>query len=99
MFEAEQYGNWIGGSWGYVTQALKRYYDLPSWKQDHRITPYRECAGRVLPNSYDGPLGKSSAAAMSEYIIVDMFADACAGKRTSKEAALAAEKKLARLYK
>ena len=99
MFEAEQYGPWIGGSFGYITQALKYYYDLSSWKQDPRITPYRECASRVLPNSHAGPLGKTSAAAMSEYIIVDMFAEACTGRRTTRQAALVAEKKLARLYK
>lgn len=99
MFEAEQYGNWIGGSWGYITQALKHYYDLAAWKQDPRITPYRECAFRMLPNSYAGPLGTASAAAMSEYIIVDMFADACTGKKTPKQAALEAEKRLAWLYR
>ena len=53
----------------------------------------------MLPNSYAGPLGTTSAAAMSEYIIVDMFADACTGRRIPKQAALAAEKRLARLYK
>lgn len=99
MMEAEQYGKWISGSWGYITQALEDYHDLPSWEQDPRVTPYRECAFRLLPNGYAGPLGIRSAAAMSEFIIVDMFADACTGRRTPKQAALDAERKLARLYK
>ena len=99
MFEAKQYGKWISGSRGYITQALKHYHDLPFWKQDPRITPYRECASRSLSNGYAGPLGTSSAAAMSEYIIVDMFADACMGRRTPQQAALVAEKRLSRLYR
>lgn len=99
MFEAEQYGNWISGSWGYITQALKQFYDLPAWKQDPRITPYRECASRMLPNSFAGSLGIASAAAMSEFIVVDMFADACTKRRTPKQAALTAEERLARLYR
>jgi multiple sugar transport system substrate-binding protein len=99
MFEAEQYGNWISGSWGYITQALKQFYDLPVWGQDARITPYRECASRLLPNSYAGPPCVASAAALSEYIIVDMFADACTGRERPRQAALRAEKRLMRLYR
>jgi multiple sugar transport system substrate-binding protein len=98
MFEAEQYGNWISGSYGYITQALKQFYDLPAWHDDARITPYRECASRQFPDSYAAPPSIASAAAMSDYIIVDMFADACTGRQTPREAALKAEKRLARFY-
>jgi multiple sugar transport system substrate-binding protein len=99
MFEAEQYGSWINGSWGYITQALKHFHDLPCWEEDPRITPYRECVARMLPNCYAGRLGANSAAAMSEFIVVDMFADACTGRQTPKGAALKAEKRLRRLYR
>ena len=98
MFEAPQYGEWEAGTRGFVTQTLKYYYDLPAWKKEPRITPYRECIGRMLWNGYEGPLGPGSAAAMREYVIVDMFADVCTGKKTPKSAALTAEKRLARMY-
>jgi multiple sugar transport system substrate-binding protein len=98
MFEAPQYSEWESGTWGFVTQTLKSYYDLPAWKKDPRITPYRECMARMLWNGYEGPLGQGSAAAMREYVIVDMFADVCTGKKTPKSAALAAEKRLAQMY-
>lgn len=99
MLEAEQYGDWISKSYGYITHSLKHFNELPSWQQDPRITPYRDCAARMLPNSHPGPLGTKSAATMSEYIIVDMFANACAGKQSPRQAALNAEKRLARLYR
>ncbi|MGD8847364.1 MAG: ABC transporter substrate-binding protein [Desulfobacteraceae bacterium] len=99
MFEAEQYGDWVSGSQGYITQALRQFYDLPAWRQDARITPFRECASRLFPNSYAGPPCTASAAAMSEFIIVDMFADACTEKKSPRQAALTAEKRLARLYR
>lgn len=99
MFETDQYSHWIMGSRGYITQALKQYSELPLWNQDPRLTPYRECISRMVPNSYAGPLGTISAAVMSEYIIVDMFAEACTKKRSTKQAALAAENKLDRLYR
>lgn len=99
MFEKPQYGEWESGTWGYVTQTLKAYYDLPAWKKDPRITPYRDCMERMLWNGYAGPLGPASAAAMSEYVIVDMFADVCVRGRTPKAAALSAERKLKRFYR
>lgn len=99
MMEGPQYAEWESGTWGYVTQPLKAYYDLPAWKKDPRITPFRECIRRMLWNGYAGPLGPASAAAMSEYVIVDMFADVCVGGKSPKTAALDAEKKLKKFYK
>jgi multiple sugar transport system substrate-binding protein len=99
MFEMPQYGAWESGTWGYLTQTLKQYYKLPAWKKDPRITPYRECMGRMLWNGYEGPLGPASAAAMSEYVVVDMFADTCLKRKTPKGAALAAERKLKNIYR
>ena len=46
----------------------------------------------MLWNGYAGPLGPASAAAMSEYVIVDMFADVCVGGKSPKTAALDAKK-------
>lgn len=98
MFEKAQYGEWESKTSGFVTQTLKSYYDLPAWEKDPRITPYRECMDRMLWNGYEGPLGRASAATMSEYVIVDMFADTCVSGKTPKEAALAAEKRLKEIY-
>jgi multiple sugar transport system substrate-binding protein len=98
MFEAEQYGNWINDSLGYVTQSLKGFRDLPVWAADSRLAPYRECLNKMLPNGYAGPLGTASAAAMSDCIIPNMIVDVCLQRRTPKTAALHAEKRLARLY-
>jgi multiple sugar transport system substrate-binding protein len=99
MFEKAQYGKWESETWGYITQTLKDYYNLPAWKKDPRITPYRECVKRMLWNGYAGPMGPASAAAMSEYVIVDMFADVCVGGKSPKAAAAAAERKLKKFYR
>jgi multiple sugar transport system substrate-binding protein len=98
MFEEPQYAAWESGTWGYVTQTLQRYYDLPAWRKDPRITPYRECVKRMLWNGYEGPLGPASAAAMSEYVLVDLFADVCVRGKSPKAAVEAAEKKLRKFY-
>lgn len=99
MFEEPQYEAWESGTWGYVTQTLQKYYDLPAWQKDPRITPYRECVKRMLWNGYDGPLGPASAAAMSEYVVVDLFADVCVQGRSPKAAVESAEKKLRKFYR
>lgn len=99
MLERPQYAEWENETWGFITPTLKSYYDLTAWKKDPRINAYRHCTERMLWNGYEGPLGPGSAAAMSEYVIVDMFAETCSGKKTAKSAALAAEKKLVRLYR
>lgn len=99
LFEKPRYGEWENGTWGFVTPTLKSYYEMAAWLKDPRITPYRECTSRMLWNGYAGPLGAASAAAMSEFIIVDMFAAVCTGGKTPKAAMLAAEKRLAGLYR
>jgi multiple sugar transport system substrate-binding protein len=53
----------------------------------------------MLWNGYEGPEGPASAAAMAEYIVVDLIADACVRGKSPKEAALIAEQRLARIYK
>ncbi len=98
LFESEQYTKWITGARGYVTQSLRAFHDLAVWTDDPAITPFRDVPQRMLSNGHAGPLGMASAAAMSEYIIVDMFAEVCSGARSPRAAALRAEERLTRLY-
>lgn len=98
IFEDEQYARWINGSRGYVTQSLQAFHDLEVWNADTRITPYRDVPLRMLSNGHAGQLGKASAAAMSEFVIVDMFAEVCSRARSPRAAALKAEERLATLY-
>ncbi len=99
MLERPQYEEWENETWGFITPTLKSYHDFSAWEKDPRINAYRYCTERMLWNGYEGPLGPASAAAMSEYIIVDMFAETCTSKKNPKSAVRTAEKKLARLYR
>ncbi|HUL38238.1 MAG TPA: hypothetical protein VLW47_11165, partial [Thermodesulfobacteriota bacterium] len=71
----------------------------PVWTSDPKITPYRDCIANMLWNGYEGPEGPASAAAMAEYIVVDMMGDACVRGKSPKEAAQIAEERLLRYYK
>jgi multiple sugar transport system substrate-binding protein len=53
----------------------------------------------MLWNGYAGTLGYASAAAMADYIVVNMFAEAAAGERTPQESAERAHGRAERYYR
>jgi len=99
MMEQEQYGPWLTAMKGYLVQTLKAYENLPFWTSDPMLTIFREQPPRMVPHFYAGQAGVQSAAALAEYIVVDMFQEVVTGQRTAKEAAKAAEGRLARIYR
>src|SRR3546814_11790354 len=92
MWEREQYAPWQQAALGYISHPLAAYASNPVWTSDPKTTPYRDAVKRMLWNGYYGPLGYASAAAMADYIVVNMFAQACAGDMTTKEAPATAAK-------
>jgi multiple sugar transport system substrate-binding protein len=99
MMEKEQYEPWQQAAIGYITQPLKAYESNPIWTVDPKHTPYRDCVAKMTPHSHAGPLGYASAAAMADFIVVNMVAEAASGARTPKEAAERAQKRAERYYK
>lgn len=99
MWEKEQYEPWQQAAIGYVTQPLVAYESNPIWTADPKHTPYRDTMKNMLWNGYSGTLGYASAAAMADYIVVNMFAEACAGGVTPQEAAERAHKRAERYYR
>jgi len=99
MLEEPQAGPWVDAMIGYVGPSLKGYKKLPVWTSDPKITPFRDCIANMLWNGYEGPEGPASAAAMAEYIVVDIIGDVCVRGKSPKEAAQIAEQRLLRYYK
>jgi multiple sugar transport system substrate-binding protein len=92
MWEKDQYDAWEVASNGYVAPPMPAYNDNPIWTSDPKITPFRDCLKRCLYNGYAGSLGYASAAAMGDFIVVDMFAEAASGATAKAAAAHAAER-------
>jgi multiple sugar transport system substrate-binding protein len=99
MMEKEQYIPWQTAANGYVTQPLKAYASNPMWTEDPKNTPYRDAMKVMIPNGYAGTMGYASAAAMADFIVVDMVAQAATGQKTPQEAAAQAAKRAERYYK
>ena len=98
MLSPEQAGPWVEAMNGYVTPALKKYRDLDVWTKDPKTTPFRDVIGRMLPHSYAGTPSQHAAAALADFVVVDMFADATVNGLSAKDAARRAEGRLRRLY-
>jgi multiple sugar transport system substrate-binding protein len=99
MWEKEQFFPWMEAASGYCCQPLKGYADHPIWKADPNHAAYAGASARLRPNGYAGPLGYASAAAMADYIVVNMVAEAATGQRTPEEAAARAQKRAERYYR
>ena len=99
MMEEEQFGEWMKASIGYVAQPLRAYEKNPIWTVDPKHTYYRDVLRDTRPAGYDGKLGYASAAALGDFIVVDMVAEAASGDKSPKEAAERAQKRAERYYK
>ena len=99
MFEPDNMNRWIEGASAYCAPALRRYADNPVWTSDPIHTPYARASESLRPNGYAGPLGPASAGAMADYVLVDMFAEAVTGQRSTDEAIANATRRLERYYR
>jgi multiple sugar transport system substrate-binding protein len=99
MMEQEQYDPWMKASIGYVCHPLKAYDANTIWTSDPKHTPYRNAMKVMRPVGYAGKMGYASAAAISDFIILDMVAEAASGSKSPKDAADRAQKRAERYYK
>ncbi len=99
MQEAANFNPWIEAAQGYLSPFLNAYDANPIWTADPKTTPYRDVAKRTLTPAGLGTLGEKAAAAVSDFIVVDMFANYCTGRTDVKGAIAQAERSAKRLYR
>jgi multiple sugar transport system substrate-binding protein len=99
MMEKEQYEPWQTASLGYVMQPLKAYENSPIWTQEPKAAAFRNGLAKMRHHGYAGQLGYASAGAISDFIVVDMVAEAASGAKSPKEAAERAAARAQRYYK
>ena len=99
MFAADQYNAWLTGASAYCCQTLKAFSSNPVWTSKPIHAAYAVASETLQPNGYAGPLGPKSAAAMADWIVVDMVAEASTGQRTPEEAAKRAQLRAERIYR
>jgi len=99
MMEQEQFGAWMQGAGGYISQPLRAYESNPVWTVDPKHTPYRDSVKNLRPAGYAGKLGYASAGALADFIVQDMVAESASGSKTPQEAAERAQKRAERYYR
>lgn len=99
LMEAEQYNRWLEGSVAYLTHSLNAFNDNPIWTSDPKREIFAEAANRTFVAGYKGSVGQKAASAISEFIVVDMFANTATGQMSAKDAVADATKKARRIYR
>ncbi len=99
MMSPEAHGPWLEAAVGYLTQSLNRYESLGVWTNDPKNTVFRDAAKRTLTAGGRGSVGEKAAAALAEFVVLDMFANYATGRETLKGAVAQAERQAKRLYR
>jgi multiple sugar transport system substrate-binding protein len=99
MQEAENFNPWVEAAGGYLSHFLNAYDNNPVWTADPKNTVYRDVAKRTLTPGGLGSLGEKAAAAIADFIVVDMFANYCTGREDLKGAISVAERQARRIYR
>jgi multiple sugar transport system substrate-binding protein len=99
MLEADNFNPWLEAAKGYLTHCLNAYDKNPVWTADPKTTPFRDVAKRTLTAGGLGSVGEKAATAISDFIVVDMFANHCTGREDVKGSIAIAERQLNRIYR
>lgn len=99
LLEAENYNPWLQAAQGYLTHPLNAYDANPIWTSDPKNTVFREASKRTLTAGGIGSVGEKAAAALADFVVVDMFANYCTGREDLKGAIRVAERQAKRLYR
>jgi len=99
MMEADNFNPWIEAAGGYLSPGLAAYEANPVWTSDPKRTLYRDVAKRSLTVGGLGSVGEKAASAISDFVLVDMFASYATGREDAKGAIRIAERQLLRIYR
>jgi multiple sugar transport system substrate-binding protein len=71
-------------SQGYVSQTLNAYGANPLWTEDPKRAAFRDAAAPSLTVGGLGSVGDKAANALSDFVLVDMFASFAPAARTPR---------------
>ena len=94
----EQLGPWYDIATTYYQPFLHKYDDAPMWKVEPRNIPYRDAVASAHLPGWPAPLSRAQSETIAKYVVIDMFAKACAGKST-KDVIAEAKAQLQQIYK
>jgi multiple sugar transport system substrate-binding protein len=99
IMEADRYSKWLYVSQGFFSPTLAAYDSNALWTEDPKRAAFRDAAKRSLTIGGLGSIGEKAANALSDFVLVDMFANFCTGREDAKGAMKIAERQLQRIYR
>jgi multiple sugar transport system substrate-binding protein len=98
LMDERQLGRWYASADSYYQPLLHGYDNAPMWNVEPRNIPYRDALANAHLPGWPAPASRRMAESVAKYVVVDMFAKACAGAATS-EVIKNAEAQLKEIYR
>jgi multiple sugar transport system substrate-binding protein len=98
LMQPQQLSGWYDVAETYYQPLLHAYDNAPMWNIEPRNLPYRDALGSAHLPGWPAPASRQLAESVAKYVVVDMFAKACAGTPT-KDVIKTAEAQLKGIYR
>jgi len=98
LMDPKQLDGWYAVAESYYQPLLHGYDNAPMWQVEPRNIPYRDAMSTAHLPGWPAPASRQMAESVAKYVVVDMFAKACAGTST-KDVIKNAEAQLKEIYK
>jgi multiple sugar transport system substrate-binding protein len=99
MLEAENYNKWLESAVAYLTHPLNAYDANPVWSTDPKLSLVKDAGRRTLTAGGLGSVGEKAAAALADFVMLDMVASVCTERASIKDAIAVAERQAKRIYR
>jgi multiple sugar transport system substrate-binding protein len=84
LMEPKQLSGWYDVAETYYQPLLHAYDNAPMWDIEPRNLPYRDALASAHLPGWPAPASRQLAESVAKYVVVDMFAKACAGAPTAE---------------
>lgn len=98
LMQPKQVSGWYASADMYYAPFLKGFDDAPAWNEEPRYKPYRDSVASSHLPGWPAPISRPQSESVAKYVVVDMFAKACAGAPT-KQVIAEAKAQLQQIYK
>jgi multiple sugar transport system substrate-binding protein len=99
MLDPDQFNPWVGAAQGYLSPFLLDFKKNPIWTADPKNTPFRDVGETSLTPAGVAQMSENAAAAIADFVVVDMFANYCTGREDVKTAMASAERSAKRIFR
>jgi multiple sugar transport system substrate-binding protein len=99
MFDPTIYNTYVEKSGGFIAPPVLGFDDNPVWKSDPKLTALKNTARNTMTAGHRGAVDNRAAAALADFLVVDMFANVCTGRETVASAMSMADRQARRIYR